>query len=206
MGRGIKRPANKNRRALKLRVEIRLLCCALIYIYIACLTPRTAHALQLPQTQWLLKESQSFDLHCIRQLKAHYRGISCAHGRSLWQERRVALRAQALVLAARFPALGAHRRATERAGRAAGESSSSSVPGSPTPRVCVLLLSGLHDGHPADLLRVSEPDEPELRGGDPGAGRRVTVMRGVSGPPDTVNKHNLYWSTFTLNMLITLLN
>lgn len=100
---------------------------------------------------------------------------SFAHGWSWRKERSVVLRAQALVLAARLPAVGAHWRAAQRAGRAAGGPSSAPAQSSPTPRVCVFLLPGLHERNPADLLRVSEPDQPELRGGDSGPGWRTAV-------------------------------
>lgn len=46
---------------------------------------------------------------------------------------------------------------------------------SPTNGPLVSALPGLHEPDSADLLRVSEPDQPELRGCDPGAGRGVEV-------------------------------
>lgn len=119
------------------------------------------------------------DLRVFRQFCC---GVSRTYGRSLCERFRVTVRAQARALAARAPAVGVYRRPPERAGGAAGESCSSAGPVSPTARVCVFLLSGLHERNPPDLLRVSEPDEPELRRRHPGAGRRLTVT----------NKHRLY--------------
>lgn len=39
------------------------------------------------------------------------------------------------------------------------------------------VLPGVHEREPADMLPVPEPDQPELRGRHPGAGRRVEVSR-----------------------------
>jgi len=69
-----------------------------------------------------------------------------AHGWCLREERRVAVRAQALVLAAaRVPVACARGRAALRHGRTVTGGSSSPVQGSSTPRLCVLLLPGLDD-------------------------------------------------------------
>lgn len=45
----------------------------------------------------------------------------------------------------------------------------------PTHRRRLSLLPGVHEREPADVLPVPEPDQSELRGGHPGAGRRVEV-------------------------------
>lgn len=45
----------------------------------------------------------------------------------------------------------------------------------PTLGLPLSVLPGVHEREPADLLPVPEPDQPQLRGRDPGAGRRAEV-------------------------------
>lgn len=121
-----------------------------------------------------------------------------SHGRGLLQVYGHAVRLQALSLGG-SAGLQLRSSVPARVLEARGEGPTGGLPSLqrtqtrgllPTHGLCLSVLPGVHEREPADLLRVPQPDEPELCSGDSGAGRRaevgdmtagLQVSRGVSG-------------------------
>lgn len=201
MGRGIKRPANKNRRALKLRVEIRLLCCALIYIYIY----RVFNATHCPcaSTSPNAMTSQGVS----EFWSALYSSVKGALPRDFmctWPE--FVARAPR-----RSPCSSARSRCALPRARCSPAGGGARRKGGWWV-VLLLIRSGLTDTPRMCASPVRTPwrtpcgPATRIWTRRAGASRRWSRRWTESyGNERRVNKHNLYWSTFTVNMLITLL-